>query len=118
MSTVTERAPNQAPARNAKQCDIILRCYAYKSRSGAFVAECVDLNLIVRASSSDRAIEKLIEAMTGYLKVACAGDYTGLIPRPSPLSRRFLYHGFLLLAQFSRRRRFRLFDSSPRSCLA
>lgn len=118
MSTVASEKPAKHPAPNAKQCDVVLRCLSYEHKPGVFVAECIDLNLIVRASSADRAIEKLTEAMVGYLKVACEGDYTGLIPRPSPFSRRLRYHWFLFLAQFARRRRFRLFDSSPRSCLA
>jgi hypothetical protein len=115
VSTVAKKSPGTARTPQKRQAPV-LRCHAY-TRKGIAIAECVDLDLIVQAPTQDQAIEKLNDAMTGYLKVACEGDYTGLIPRPSPLSRRLLHHWFLFLAQFSKKRDFRLFDCSPSNCL-
>lgn len=67
------------------------RCFAHQEKSGLFLAECVDLNLVVQAKSMNQAIASLKEAISGYLKVVASGDMTGLVPRPSPLSRRLYY---------------------------
>lgn len=70
----------------------VLRCFIYQERSGLFVAECIDLNLIVKAKSPAKAQASLKDAIIGYLNVAVQGDTRGLIPRRSPLSRRLYYH--------------------------
>jgi hypothetical protein len=63
----------------------------YRS-SCEYVAECIDLDLIVKDQTLEGALHGLQHAMIGHLKVALEGDITGLIPRPSPLSRRLRYY--------------------------
>jgi len=92
---------------------IMLRCYAYQ-HSGSWVAECIDLDLIVKRKTPDAAADSLRDAMAGYLKTVSEGDsFHGLVPRPSPLSHRLRYHWFCLkAAAFGGRRDFRLLDCS------
>jgi hypothetical protein len=71
---------------------IRLRCFAYRNRAGEFEAECIDLNLFIKAKSMNKAVNSLNDAIQGYLEVALGGDVTGLVPRPSPLPRRLFYH--------------------------
>ena len=68
-----------------------LRSFYYK-RGDGYAAECVDLSLMSLGSTPEDAIGKLQEAMFGYLEVAFDGDPTGLVTRPSPLSRRLHYY--------------------------
>lgn len=69
------------------------RCFAYERRSDGFVAECVDLNIIVQAKTMKKAVASLRDAIEGYLAVVANGDSEdGLIPRRSPLSHRLHYH--------------------------
>lgn len=72
-----------------------LRCLVYKSRSGKYIGECIDLDILSQADSLSEAIGKLQEAMFSYLEVAFEGDsIKGLVLRPSPLSHRLRYHWF------------------------
>ena len=75
---------------------IALRCFVRAGgRPRLFIAECIDLDLMVEAPTSDEAVASLYDAITGYLEVVFDGphpDLTGLIPRPSPLSHRLRYH--------------------------
>jgi hypothetical protein len=74
---------------------IMLRCCAYE-HSGSWVAECIDLDLIVKRKTPEAAAEGLRDAMAGYLK-----------------SHRLRYHWFCLKAALlPRRRDFRLLDCS------
>lgn len=68
------------------------RCYVYGDSKNHFVAECIDLDIAVEETSLKRAVRSLNDAVDGYVSVACTGDLHGLIPRRSPLSRRFMYH--------------------------
>jgi hypothetical protein len=92
---------------------IMLRCCAYE-HSGSWVAECIDLDLIVKRKTPEAAAEGLRDAMAGYLKTVIEdGDLKGFVPRPSPLSHRLRYHWFCLKAALlPRRRDFRLLDCS------
>jgi hypothetical protein len=59
--------------------------------------------------------------MASYLKtVLDSGEIAGLIPRPSPLPRRLLYHWYCLKAALSgsAHRNFRLFDASSDQLLS
>jgi hypothetical protein len=67
------------------------RCFGYQQDHDLFVAECIDLNLMVKADTMNRAVSSLRDAIDGYLEVSFDGDPTGLVPRPSPVARRFLY---------------------------
>jgi len=90
------------------------RCFVYV-KSGLYVAECIDLDLMVKAKSAERALRGLEDVMRGYLKTAfLGGDLTGLIPRKSPFSNRLLYHLTCLRAALfgQARNSFRLWDAS------
>ena len=90
------------------------RCFIYV-KSGLYVAECIDLDLMVKAKTEERAFRGLEDAMRGYLKTAFeVGDLTGLIPRKSPFFIRLLYHLTRLRATLfgQARNSFRLWDTS------
>ena len=89
MEAIAEHA--KTPARLALNGKTF-RCFTYKQKPGMFVAEGIDLNLIVRAKTMKKAVSSLGNAISGYLDVAIEGDSRGLIPRPSPLSHRLHYH--------------------------
>ncbi len=96
------------------------RCFVY-SKSGAYVAECIDLDLMVKRRTPDLALHGLQDAMLGYLKTALeADDLTDLIPRKSPFSSRLRYHLVCLRAAFFGRGRdnFRLWDASSEQLLS
>jgi hypothetical protein len=92
----------------AKQ--ITLRCFSYpQKRSGLVVAECIDLDLMVKARKPNKAMRELQDAVIGYVKVAVdSGDLKSLIPRPSPLSHRLHYHAVCMLSRFSRTKKAQL----------
>lgn len=88
-----------------------LRCLVYKPKSNLYIAECVDLDILVRAGTEQEAAKKLVEAIRGYMKVVLEGDITGLVPRPSPFSHRLRYRFYAVLAAFvNAHRNFRLVD--------
>ncbi len=68
-----------------------LRAFYYKSGS-TYVAECLDLNLISEGPTPENAIQRLQEAMSGYLSIAFEGDANGLVLRPAPASRWIRYY--------------------------
>lgn len=93
---------------------IALRCMVYKRGDKGYLAECIDLDLIACAKTSDEASASLKDALGGYLKVALSGDPQGLVPRPSPLSHRIRYYFFRVLACIKgTHRNFKLFRWSP-----
>jgi len=72
-------------------CELRLRAFVYR-RHGKYIAECIDLNLLVQAELLGNAVVKLQEEVYGYLKVAFDGTTTkGLVLRPSPLTHRVRY---------------------------
>lgn len=90
-----------------------LRCVIYCVKDKVYIAECIDLDIMVTDANPDQAYKKLSAAIKGYLKVARSGDPTGLVPRPSPLSHRVRYHWFAIRAAVQTARRdFRLVDLS------
>lgn len=87
---------------------IILRAIASPDEGG-YIAECIDLNLMVRRDTMEEATRSLEQAIVGYLHTVCSdqsaasellqhGRVQGLVPRPSPLPRRLRYHLHCLLA--------------------
>ena len=118
MPTIPETlAKRNRPSPMQSRSPIVLRCLVWRSSPDGYFAECVDLDLAVRADTPDRAFQKLSDAMAGYLKVAFEGDAHGLVPRPAPPSHRLRYHLYCLRAVVSRGRRdFRLVECSP-ECL-
>jgi predicted RNase H-like HicB family nuclease len=125
-STIVPQA-NSRRKKMAKKMHLpfVLRCMAYP-RKGRYIAECVDLNLIVRGNTLEEAQAKLKSAMAGYFDAVFAdltpeqvenGALKGLLPRRSPWSRLAIYHCFCLLAAFwSARRAFRICDCDAREC--
>ena len=83
------------PALQCADCGMVhpLRAFYYKSGS-TYVADCLDLNLVSEGPTPENAIERLQEAMSGYLSVAFEGDTAGLVLRPAPTSRwvRYYWH--------------------------
>lgn len=96
----------------------MLRCIVFQHDRNEYTAECIDLDLIVYGKTTHEALHSLTNAIVGYLAVAFKGDYTGLVPRPSPFSHRARYHFFALRAALSigmsgAKRNFLLSDWSP-----
>jgi hypothetical protein len=91
---------------------LTLRCIIYSPATGVYIAECIDLDILVTGKDQNEASRKLIDAMKGYLKVVLAGDPKGLIPRRAPLSHRIRYRWFAARAAIinGTHRTFRLFD--------
>ena len=105
--------------------DEVYRSLATKTAddNGEFTAECIDLDLMVRAKNPHDAFQSLKEAIIGYLSVVLSGDPQGLIPRPSPLNHRVRYHLYALRAALNIRaafasRNFMVSDWSPGNCPA
>lgn len=105
----------RARSNNLRLPVFVLRCVVWRAPSGAYYAECIDLDIAVSAQTADAATRNLFEAMDGYLKVALdGGSVDGLAPRRSPLSHRLRYHWYCLKAALcAGRRDFRLVDRSP-----
>ena len=50
---------------------LAFRCFWYHQRStGLFVAECIDLDIMVKARKQNKAIRELQDAVLGHVKVA------------------------------------------------
>ena len=113
MPTLAEHPKKQAIPSPERKVPLVLRCFMWSSAPGVYYAECVDLNLAVRADTPERTMQSLHDAIVGYLQAALNGNPDGLIPRPSPLSHRLRYRLFCLLAAVSiKRQTLRLFDCS------
>jgi hypothetical protein len=112
-STTVAPAPPKIPSRTEKSFSF--RCFFYHQKStGMFVAECIDLDLMVKARKPNKAMRELRDAVYGYVQVALESDLDGaLIPRPSPLSHRLHYHVVRLASRLSLLREDRLFDCTP-----
>ena len=99
-----------------------VRCFSYRERSGLFVAECVDLDLIVKARKQNMAMRELRDAVLGYVRVAVESNADSeLIPRRSPLTHRLHYYAVVLACRLSLLRCDRLFYFTPTThtrCLA
>jgi hypothetical protein len=95
-----------------------LRCFVYPQKAtGLYVAECIDLDIMVKAKKANRARKELDDAIHGYVKVACeAGQADVLIPRLSPLSHRLHYH--LMCLGFTLTRRHAQEDARIFQCTA
>src|ERR1035438_4657717 len=66
-----------------------VRCFLYREKSGLFVAECVDLDLMVKARKQNMAMRALRDAVLGYVKVAVESgtDSTATLTYPRTASR-------------------------------
>jgi hypothetical protein len=82
-----------APALRCAECGSVtrLRCFVRRV-SDCYVAECVDLDISVEATTLKGAIAGLQDAMDGYLSLALEPNTSGLVLRPSPLLHRVRYY--------------------------
>jgi hypothetical protein len=106
--------PRQSRARKRVVPSYIFRCHYYSRTPGRWIGECIDLDIIVEAKTSEQAQRELNDAVFGYLKVVFSSDdVKGLIPRPSPLGHRILYRlNCLRAALTNSRETFRISDCS------
>jgi hypothetical protein len=86
-----EKLPTNQLQKSHKR--LSLRCCVHEQKPGLFAAECIDLDLMVKARNISKAKRELRDAIMGYVRVALeTGQKDKLIPRPSPLSHRFHYY--------------------------
>jgi len=92
-----------------------VRCFMYQQKStGLFVAECIDLDLMVKARKPNKAMRELRDAVLGYVQVAVeSGQDSDLIPRQSPLSHRIRYRWVVLASRLSLLRGAQSFNCTP-----
>jgi len=104
--------PTEKPRRVEKRFTV--RCYLYREKSGLYVAECIDLDLAVKARKQNMAMRELRDAVLGYVKVAVeSGTDSELIPRLSPLSHRLHYYAIMIACRLSLLDCERLFSYTP-----
>lgn len=116
-TALRDRQETRVQKANPSLRGMTLRCYVYNKAPDCWIAECIDLDLIVQAKTGELAARGLFNALIGYLKTTSVGDTSGLIPRPSPWSHRLRYRLFCLGAFLNfARRNFRIIDYSP-NCL-
>jgi len=93
-----------------------LRCFVYPQRNGLYVAECIDLDLIVKARKPKEAMKGLRDAMLGYVKVAVESGQEGvLIPRPAPLTHRLRYHFIGFALHFANLRKSQIYSCTQKA---
>jgi len=115
VSLATKDAPRPRTSSEDKLVKpFTIRCIVWHE-GGAYLAECIDLDIAVRGKSECDVQQKLMDALKSYLSVAMTGDTEGLVPRrPAPLLRRLRYHMLVALAAIisTARRSFRLMELS------
>jgi predicted RNA binding protein YcfA (HicA-like mRNA interferase family) len=90
-SPLEEKLPTNQLQQSVKRMSF--RCCVYEQKPGLFAAECIDLDLMVKARNISKAKRELRDAIVGYVRVALeTGEKDKLIPRPSPLAHRFRYY--------------------------
>ena len=111
MPVVERQAKAKGRAResiNLPKHVFTMRCIV-RPYKDAYVAECIDLNLLVRRKTAKDAASALEDAIFGYLEAVVedrhsfeelesSGCVKGLLPRPSPFARRAKYHLYCFLA--------------------
>ncbi len=111
--TLAPASPIVKKPRRVDKC-FTVRCFVYREKSGVFVAECIDLDLTVKARKQNIAMRELRNAVLGYVKVAVeSGVDAELIPRRSPLSHRLHYYAVVIACHLSLLGCERLFNCTP-----
>lgn len=85
-------ATSKDRASSVQQMNFTFRALLSRDRGGWYLAECLDLNILVKAESEKQAVKKLNDAIAGYMRVALEGDPSDLIPRRAPLGRWIAYY--------------------------
>jgi hypothetical protein len=111
MQSNTLAQPNRSAEKSSAKA-YTFRCFGYReSGTGLYVAECIDLDLMVKARKPNAAMRELRDAVLGYVKAAVeSGLEADLLPRPSPLSHRIHYYAVMLACRLSLLGRDRLFS--------
>jgi hypothetical protein len=106
-------ARDAAPVRVEKS--FTFRCFVYQQKStGIFVAECIDLDLMVKARKPNKAMRELRDAVCGYVRASVeSGLDEALVPRPSPLSHRLHYYFVVLASRLKFRSKAEPFSCTP-----
>ena len=61
------------------------RCYIrFQKSTGLYVAECIDLDIMVKARKENKAKRQLEEAILGYVQAVIESGEFSLLRRPSP----------------------------------
>jgi hypothetical protein len=115
---------SETPVKRPQKHKLTLRGLVYPD-GGSYIAECIDLNIMVQRDSAKEAANSLADAIQGYLDTVLSnksdldrfvrdGRVEGLIPRPSPLPHRARYHMFCFRAALLRgnQRDFQIVDHS------
>ena len=90
------------------------RCFVYHQKSsGLYVAECIDLGLMVKAKKANKAERELFDAIRGYVQVALKSGDESLIHRHSPLTHRLRYHALSIVSHFRQLADAKIFDCTP-----
>ncbi|OGP20062.1 MAG: hypothetical protein A2054_01315 [Deltaproteobacteria bacterium GWA2_55_10] len=86
-----------------KPQNLILRCYAYRTSRGTWVAKCIDLNIAEEENSLLKVKKSLEEAITGYIDAVLDTEDKASIPsllkRKSPIRDRATYYGIYLMSK-------------------
>lgn len=91
-----------------------LRCCVYQRSAGVFVAECIDLDLMVEAKTASRAQRELRDAIMGYIEtVFSMGQQATLIPRLSPVSHRLHFHALKALSKIFTPKTSKIYSCNP-----
>jgi hypothetical protein len=103
----------QTPAASVGK-SYTFRCYIYHQKStGLYVAECIDLDLMVKAKKANKAERELFDAVRGYVQIALQSGDGSLIPRRAPLTHCLRYHAVSFLSHFRKLADARIFDCTP-----
>lgn len=83
---------------------IPLRCYGYRSRSGSWIASCIDLSLMVERPSMEESIKALQEQIILYIQSVLDTEdkesISYLLPRPAPFREKLVYQLIALACRF------------------
>ena len=118
MPATLEETPHLEKKPGSRK-HIVLRCMICEESATSFVAECIDLDIMVKAKTPEEAERSLESALIGYVETVAELGESSLLRRPAPLSNRLRNHMCCLKAAFTRSHdKFRLFDWSPSGCAA
>ena len=83
-----------------------LRCYGYRTRSGAWIASCIDLSLMVERASMQESIQALQEQIVLYVQSVLDTEdkksISYLLPRPAPWREKLIYQLISMACRFKR----------------